>query len=68
MRLDDIMKGYKSTCFLGNCLLDPGHWGVNSSEKNKVNTMAAQYGTSSTSGAWTLDDLPDMAMEQKNLM
>ena len=35
-------------------------------EKNKVNTMAAQYGASSASGIWTQDDLPDMAMEQKN--
>ena len=37
-------------------------------EKNKVNIMAAWYGASSVSGAWTLDDLPDMATEQKNLM
>ena len=37
-------------------------------EKNKVNTMAARYGAYSMSSAWTQDDLPDMAMEQKNLM
>ena len=37
-------------------------------EKNKVNIMAAWYGTSSMSSTWTQDDLPDMAMEQKNLM
>ena len=37
-------------------------------EKNKVTTMATRYGISSTSGAWTQDDLPDMATEQKNLM
>ena len=34
-------------------------------EKNKVTTMAAQYGASSVSGTWTSDELPDMAMEQK---
>ena len=37
-------------------------------EKNKVNTMVTWYGASSASGTWTQDDLPDMAMEQKNLM
>ena len=37
-------------------------------EKNKVITMAARYGTSSTSGTQTPDELPDMATEQKNLM
>ena len=53
--------------------LETAFWTVDTGEstaleKNKVNTMAAQYGTSSTSSAWTQDDLPDMAMEQKNLM
>ena len=37
-------------------------------EKNKVITMAAWYGASSASGAWTQDELPGMATEQKNLM
>ena len=37
-------------------------------EKNKVITLAARYGASSVSGTRTPDELPDMAMEQKNLM
>ena len=37
-------------------------------ERNKVTTMAAWYGASSTSGAQTSDKLLDMAMEQKNKM
>ena len=53
--------------------LETAFWIVDSGEstaleKNKVIKMAAQYGTSSVSGTWTPDKLPDMAMEQKNLM
>ena len=53
--------------------LETAFWIVDSGEstaleKNKDTTMAAWYGTSSTSGAWTQDELPDIAMEQKNLM
>ena len=53
--------------------LETAFWTVDTGEstaleKNKVNTMAAWYGTSSTSDTWTQDDLRDMAMEQKNLM
>ena len=53
--------------------LETAFWTVDTKEstaqeKNKVNTMATQYGTSSVSGTWTQDDRPDMATEQKNLM
>ena len=37
-------------------------------EKNRVTTMAAWYGASSTASARISDELPDMAMEQKNSM
>ena len=39
MRLDDVTKGYKSACFLGNCLLDRGQWGVNSSRKRTKSSL-----------------------------
>ena len=53
--------------------LETAFWTVDTGEstaleKNKANIMATWYGTSSASGAWTLDDLPDMATEQNNLM
>ena len=53
--------------------LETAFWTVDTGEstaleKNKVTTMVTWYGTSSVSGTWTQDDLPDMAMEQKNLM
>ena len=53
--------------------LETAFWIVDSGEstaleKNKNSTMATRYGTSSMSSVWTQDDLPDMAMEQKNLM
>ena len=54
--------------------LETAFWTVDTGEstalrkRNQVNIMAAQYSTSSASGAWTLDDLPDIAMKQKNLM
>ena len=52
--------------------LETAFWTVDTGEttalRNKVNIMAAQYGASSMSGVWTQDDLPDMAMEKKNLM
>ena len=38
-RLNDITKGYKSACFLGNCVLDRGHRGVNSSRKGTKSTQ-----------------------------
>ena len=48
------------------CIMDSGE--STALEKNKVITMAARYGASSVSGTRTPDELPDMAMEQKNLM
>ena len=53
--------------------LETAFWIVDSGEsttldRNKVITMVAWYGTSSVSGTWTQDKLPDMATEQKNLM
>ena len=68
MRLDDVTKGYKSACFLETAFWTMDNGESTALEKNKVNTMATWYGASSASGAWTQDDLPDMATEQKNLM
>ena len=54
--------------------LETAFWTVDTGEstalrkRDKVNIMAAQYGASSASSTWTLDDLPDMATEQRNLM